>query len=90
MRSKDSYGQMDAARGKGWASVFGRKAFWTKSTARGYKYRAGVDAFGVGLTAQSTWSNQVDIYYTFGSATAEHWLYGSNARIVDAKNVYAW
>ncbi|MDQ1711922.1 MAG: hypothetical protein QOE45_1372 [Frankiaceae bacterium] len=90
VRSKDSGGQMDAARSKKWAAVFAKNSYWTKSTSRGYKYHTGVDAFGVGLYAQSTWSNQVDIHYTFGPQINDHWLYGSDGPIAKASTVYAW
>ena len=90
VRSKDSFAQMDAARAKEWAMVFGRGAHFVKNTSRGHKYHTGVVAFGIGLYARSMWSNQVDIRYTFGTETSEHWLYGANGSPPDAKNVYAW
>jgi hypothetical protein len=88
--SKDSGGQMDTARGKGWALKFRAKTHWTKDTSRGHKYHTDVSAFGVGLHATSTWSSDVQFHWDFGGATDEHWLYGSNGTIKDAENVYAW
>jgi hypothetical protein len=90
VRYKDSSGQMDAARGKGWALPFGKNTAWTKNTGKGYKFHGSISAFGASLYAQSTWSNQVDLFYSFGKETTQHWLYGSNGQISDAENVYAW
>jgi hypothetical protein len=90
VRSRDSFAKMDAARSKGWASAFKAKSYWTKKTSKGEKYTANVTAFGVSLSAQSMWSNQVDISFTFGPENIDHWLYGSNGEIADARTVYAW
>lgn len=88
--SHDSYAQMDAARGKKWAQPFGKGAGFTKDMSKGEKYNAGVTAFGIGLSAQSEWSAQVDMVWQFGRATTEHWLYGSNGDPVHAATLYAW
>ena len=85
----DSAGQLDTARAKGWAVIYkGKGDFW-KHTAKGEKYTAGVNAFGVGLFAVSEWSNQVDFTLHFGN-DGDHWIYGSNADPVEAKSVYEW
>jgi hypothetical protein len=87
--SHDSAGQMDAARGKTWATLFGPDTEFEKNTSKGQKYKTGVTAFGITLGAQSEWSNQVDVHWTFGSGD-DHWLYGSDNTVIKAKNVYAW
>jgi hypothetical protein len=88
--SHDSYGQMDAARGKEWADPFGKGYGFVKNMNKGEKYKIGVTAFGIGLTAQSEWSAQVDMTWKFGRQTDQHWLYGSNDPIKAAATVYAW
>jgi hypothetical protein len=87
--SHDSAGQMDAARGKGWATLFDGTGQFVKNTSKGQKYSADVSAFGIKLAAQSTWSDKVEVHWTFGSDD-EHWLYGSNGTIKSAENIYAW
>jgi hypothetical protein len=91
VRSHDSAGQMDAARGKGWATYYApdMKRTYTKKTAKGERYKGSISAFGISLGAQSTWSTNVSMAWKFGTAT-DHWLYGSNGTSNDAENVYAW
>ncbi|MDQ1712546.1 MAG: hypothetical protein QOE45_1996 [Frankiaceae bacterium] len=91
VRSHDSAGQMDAARGKGWAVYYQGdiKRTYTKKTSKGQKYKGSVSAFGVALSAQTTWSTTASMKWSFGT-DVDHWLYGSNNSPDAAENVYAW
>ena len=64
---------------------------WVKKTGRGRKMTVEVQAFGVGLSAQSTWSAQIDVFYTFGSGTKRHhYIYHPTRSLSDAPAIYAW
>jgi hypothetical protein len=64
---------------------------WTKKTGRGRKMTTEVSAFGVSLSAQSTWSSQIDVFYKFGAGTKRlHYLYHPTKQLEDAPAIYAW
>lgn len=66
-------------------------SYWTKKSGRGRKMTTEVSAFGVGLSAQSNWSNQIDVFYTFGRGTSRnHYLYHPTKALDEAPAIYAW
>lgn len=85
-------GYLDAKRkSETFVAYFGANSGWYKNTGRGATYTGDVQAFGITLKAQSSYSTNLDLRYSFGAMTVEpHILFAPDAPVREAKTVYAY
>lgn len=91
VREKDGGVEFTKAEKKKFYGEFGTHTGWTKNQGRGEKYTFDVKAFGLSLHAQSSWSTNLDLSYSFGGGTqGKHYLFAQDEHPSTSKNVYAW